>query len=467
MNVLMILTDEQRFDAVGCNGNSIVRTPNLDRLAAEGVNFQGHTCSNPICSPARASLLTGQYSRTHGVTTVGVQMDPASETLATWLSRAGYRCGLFGKSHLEAETTNFNWHDRKHVNYYGFHEAWLSEDNMNGPYLHWIRREHPKWEAEAWLQANEEFQPNGYGMDDQGRLNVVRSTKLPVELTQSAWITRQTERFIRESAKSSQSFFAVCSYVPPHHPFTSPEIYAKQYGASSMPKPRRTVPSYETPIGKLGRYSKVPGLSDQEIQRLTAHYYALCTMLDDQIGQLLKTLNETGVEEETLVIFTSDHGDHLGDYGLIRKSGLLFDDLLRVPLMMRVPGGGKGKSCQGLSQHEDIAPTVLELLGMKVPETVQGRSLAGMMRGDDSLRKYSYFEHPHFGACGVGDGRYKLLRYPTCNSWVLVDTHEDTMELANRLGTGACAGVADRLKESLLTWLTDMPLKEPIRPVSW
>ena len=470
MNVLIILTDEHRFDAVGCNGNPIVKTPNLDQLAAEGVNFHGHTCSSPICTPARASVLTGKYSRAHGAITVGVKMDPETETLATWLAQAGYRCGLFGKSHLEGEMTGFNWDNRPHKNYYGFHEAWLSEDNMNGPYLHWIRREHPRWEAEAWLQANESFQPDGYGADDEGRLNSVRATKLPVELTQSAWITRQTERFIRDTVQSKQPFFAVCSYVPPHHPFTPPEFYAKQYDTAAMPKPRREVLGYKTPLDVAGRYTKMPELSDHELQRMTAHYYALCTMLDDQIGQLLKTVDEVGADEDTLVIFTSDHGDHLGNYGLVRKSGLLLDDLLRVSMIVRGPGAKGGRICDGLSQHEDIVPTVLELAGVKIPKGIQGRSLAGMMRGDgggESPRKYSYFEHPAHGCCGVSDGRHKLSRYPTCDSWVLVDTQEDPMELKNRMGDAACADVERRLKDELLTWLADMPIKTLPRPVPW
>src|SRR6185437_4191738 len=226
-NVLLIMTDEHRFDAVGCNGNSHVKTPHLDAFAAGAVNFQRHTCSSPICTPARASILTGRYARTHGATLVGSRLDPQTETLATWLSAAGYRCGLFGKSHLEAERTNFNWRDGPLSGYYGFHEAMLSEDNLIGPYMNWIRREHPQWEAEAWLQANEEVQqPSGYGLDADGRMRAVRATKLPVELTQSAWITRQTQRFIRENSEKSRPFFAVCSYVPPHHPFTPPEEYA-------------------------------------------------------------------------------------------------------------------------------------------------------------------------------------------------------------------------------------------------
>ena len=232
--------------------------------------------------------------------------------------------------------------------------------------------------------------------------------------------------------------------------------------------PRRQRPNYATPFDALGSYAQIPGISDEELRRMKAHYYALCTMLDDQIGKLLATVKDAGIEEETLVIFTSDHGDYLGDHGLIRKGGVMFDNILRVPLIVRLPGTKGGRVCQGPTQHEDLAPTVLELLGIPVPKGVQGRSLAGMVRGEGgSPREFAYFEHPNFDGCGISDGRFKLLRYPTCQSWVLVDTREDPMELTNRVDSPEAAGAAERLRTGLLTWLADMPLKKPHRPVAW
>jgi len=488
-NVLLILTDEQRFDALGANGNPHIQTPHLDAFAASALNFQQHRVSCPICTPSRSSLLTGQYARTHGALQPGFTLNRRAETLAHVLRREGYATGIFGKSHLEPECSGFNAAvDSELRDYYGFATARLSEDNLCGPYVQWLTREHPQWVSTAWAQANEEIhKPPAYGTDADGRLRATFATELPPELSQSTWITRQTEAFIQAQTGASRPFFAVCSYVPPHHPWTPPRSCLERYDPATLPVPSRNPPGYGLPV-PLSFYNDGSALRDEELQRLTAAYYALCTHVDDCIGQLLQTLQASGAADRTLVIFTSDHGDHLGDRGMIRKSATLFDNLIHVPLLVRVPGAAHARgACHELTQHEDLAPTVLNLLGLPVPRSFQGSSFAPILRqADDTrrpdqppspdrsilpLREHQFFEYPlvdqPYARVGIGDRRYKLVRHHPDPGWILIDREADPAEQINLAGSHDHAAVEQQLRTALLDWLTSTGLCYGPKPYSW
>jgi arylsulfatase A-like enzyme len=474
-NVLLILTDEQRFDALGANGNPHVQTPHLDAFAAGTLNFRQHRISTPLCTPSRASLLTGQYARTHGTHHVGFALNRGVETLAHRLRTAGYTTAFFGKSHLEAESSGFNAAIETSLrDYYGFATAQLSEDDLEGPYLHWLKREHPQWVAAAWDQANEGL-TRKYGTDESGRLRAVYASELPPELSQSSWITRQTEAFLREQSDAAQPFFAVCSYVPPHHPWTPPRACLGRYDAAAMPVPSRLLPAYGLPSDSThGVYTDGASLGDAELQRLTAAYYALCSHLDDCIGRLLRTLEATGAAGRTLVIFTSDHGDHLGNRGMIRKGANLFDDLLHVPLLVRAPGESAPRGARHeLTQHEDLAPTILDFLGLPIPPSIQGLSFASVLRGahEPAPRQHQFFEYlmpdkPH-ARVGVGDRRYKLVRYHPQPGWVLIDREADPAERHNLAGTREHAATEERLRAALFEWLSSTGVNFGPKPFAW
>ncbi len=477
-NVLLILTDQQRFDALGANGNSHIQTPNLDAFAKSAINFKQHRISCPICTPSRASILTGQYARTHGALQPGFTLNRSAETLAYWLAREGYATGIFGKSHLEPECSEFNMAiDYELRDYYGFATAQLSEDNLLGPYMKWLSREHPQWVKAAWDQANEELQGSAtYGVDAKGRLRAAFATDLPPELSQSTWITKQTEVFIQAQTKAGQPFFSVCSYVPPHHPWTPPRSYMDRYNPASLPVPSRELPDYGLAT-ILGIYNDGSTLSDEELQRLTAAYYALCTQLDDCIGQLLKTLEASGAADETIVIFSSDHGDHLGDRGMLRKSQALFDNILHVPLLIRMPGSAdRFGICHELTQNEDLAPTVLDLLGLAIPQSIQGSSFASVLRQtkdrpSSPLREHQFFEYPlthqPYARVGVGDRRYKLIRCHPEPGWILIDREADLAEQRNLVGSREHSAAEQRLREALFDWLTSTGMCYGAKPYHW
>jgi arylsulfatase A-like enzyme len=239
MNILLILTDEQRADCLGCAGNELLQTPHLDRLAARGFRSTRHSCSTAVCTPSRASIVTGHYARTHGAVSVGYQLtrekrgegDTVLPTLADYLSEAGYQCGLFGKSHLEAEVTGFADQLAPEQPYYGFQQHALAEDAPFGPYWQWLRREHPDLVDEAMKQVNEEFQGLPYeGQSPQ--LNAVVPVDIPEELSVNHWITDRTIDFM---AQQQQPFCTVCSFVDPHHPWSPVGKYASMYDAADSP----------------------------------------------------------------------------------------------------------------------------------------------------------------------------------------------------------------------------------------
>ena len=467
-NILLITADEQRFDAVRCNGNPRVTTPNLDRLATEGVNFTGHTTSCPFCTPARASILTGQYARTHGAWQVGVTLDTNARGLSHWLADAGWRTGFFGKAHFEAELSEHMVRMDHNRPYYGFQEFHITEDHNVGEYLDWIRAEHPQHYAAARHNTHEDKRDTPLPDRGPGALDCCYVSTLPENLHQTAWIADRTIDFMRAGSAAQAPFFAWCSFVDPHHPFNPPAEYAAMYDISKMPPPRMR-PGENAGI-KSG-YLHIEGMPVEEYQRITAYYYAMVTHIDAHIGRMLAHLACAGELENTIVIFTSDHGDYLGDHGLIRKGGPMYESLLRIPLIIRAPGAIRGAVRSFLTQHEDLAPTLMELAGLPVPESVQGMPFSSSLSGDaPGARHWAYHYCPSRTSDGVQmvrDARWKLGYDPHANSWTLTDLRDDPMEYENRVDDPACAEIVKRLKDEMIRSLVRFPSYRPPRLFGW
>lgn len=459
-NVLLITADQHRRDALGCNGNPHISTPHLDRLAAEGANLVGHTTSSPTCTPARSSILTGRYARSHGAWAVGTTLPPETGGLAQWLGAAGYHCAITGKAHFEPEMTGYVERLDRSRPYYGFHQTHITEDNQIGEYLDWIRREHPQHLAAVREIAHETLhQPSRMGKVD-GRIAGCYVSQVPEHLHQTAWIVDRAIDAIAQARGRGQPWFVWCSFVTPHHPWTPPEPFASAYDPARLPPPRRR-PGENEGIGDGS--SHLDGLPDSEYQRMCALYYAMISHLDAHVGRLRAALERSGELERTIILYTSDHGDYNGDHGLIRKGGLLYDSLLRVPMLLRLPRGAcAGRTLEALSQHEDLAPTILDLLGLPLPQETQGHSLAPLLtRTGEFPRGTAVYEQrgwsPRDGVYGVRRGSWKLLRYPDTRGWVLVDLRSDPDEYINRWNDPAAATAQAQLKDDLLHWITDTP----------
>lgn len=370
-NILWICTDQQRFDTIAALGNPHINTPNLDRLVAEGVTFTNAFAQSPVCTPSRASFLTGRYPRVTGARQNG-QMIPSHEILVTrMLAEAGYDCGLSGKLHLAP-----------------CHRQVEKRIDDGYRVFRWSHDPSPQWgkanEYTAWLESK------GYKWEDIYRPNGKHAYPgVPAELHQTTWCFDRAIEFIEEEREgpwcSSINVFA------PHHPFDPPKEYLDRYDPDQLPDPSYKPGELDNkPVfqkvdhdgaygGMLLGFSK---MTPRERREVTAAYYAMIEQVDDNVGRILKVLEDSGQRENTIVIFMSDHGELLGDHGMYLKGPHMYDCSLRVPLIISWPGRFKaGLRSDALVELVDIVPTLLTACGMEIPVRVQGKSLYDICTG--------------------------------------------------------------------------------------
>lgn len=461
-NVIIITTDQHRFDCIGANGNNVVKTPNIDRLANMGVNFQNHYCSAPTCSPARASILTGMYPRAHGLYALGYRMpeEQIEQNLASTLGRNGYDTAIIGKVHLAAlearEAENLNHADP----YFGFRYYRVTEDDPCGEYLDWIKNEHPEYYEAALNNVCPSFAPKPYAHQaPEGKMEELYVSELPEELHQTAWITNHAIEYLDKAAEEKTPFFAWFSFVDPHHPWNPPAGYADLYDLEDIELPYLV---QEELKGDDYKYAYIEGLDDLEYKKMTAAYYSLITFTDTYIGKIMDHLEEKGLMDNTVIVFTSDHGDYNGDHGLVRKCWRLYEGILRSPFIIVDPASTvKGKKVMGYTQDVDIMPTILDLCGIEYPREMQGKSLAHIFKGkEDTGRDYAVTEftmsdHP-FGdnkwSISIVKNGFKLLYYQFENRFYLYDLEKDPNEIHDLSAAEGYNEVLDGMKESLLEW---------------
>ena len=418
---LVIMTDQQRADHLGCYGNAIVQTPNIDRLAARGTRFQNFYVANPICQPNRAALATGQLTSVNGCRQNGIPLGLDCTTYADVLRAAGYRTGLVGKAHFQnvspipakppalmgqgAEPSDpFHLARRSQrrgpdyeceirplwaedpdrelpLPYYGFDHVRLCighGDQVEGHYTGWLRERlegasDPRGRAEAIDDGTDETPQ-------------IWRTALPEELYPTAYVGEEACRFLE--ATSDDPFLLVASFPDPHHPFTPPGTYFDMYDPGDIPLPesfdhptkaRNDLPRHIQKVYKIGAEKPDaywPFHPDaQTIRRMIALNYGAITMIDDWIGRILQALDDSGKADSTQVIFMSDHGDYMGDHGTVLKHGLHSQGLIRVPLIWHDPARPKEVSSDLQGSAIDFAPTLLQRAGIKCPQGMQGRDL--------------------------------------------------------------------------------------------
>mgnify|MGYP006291384965 FL=1 len=358
-NILFINTDQQRWDTLGCTGCAVAKTPNLDRLAAEGVRFDACYTTNPVCMPARASFFTGQYPSHHGVWMNGVPLDPRSDLIQHRLKEAGYRTALIGKIHLDTI-----WQRRDPHPAYGFevlHECegdpfcfdeyfrWLDDQDLYEPYM-------------------ERFKAMGH--------NRGYTRDLPEEKHMNNWIADHVEAYLDERAREEEPFFLSVGFFDPHHPFDTVEPYASMFRPEDMPDPKRAEGEADT-MPPTARARLNPHCDDRDAMRRTiAAYHASIAHVDAMTGRILDALNRAGLAENTVIVFTSDHGEMLGDHGLLHKGPLFYEPAVRVPMIWRLPDSIRRPAVDtGFVSHVDIVPTMAALAGIDPPPFTQGRPL--------------------------------------------------------------------------------------------
>ena len=420
-NILWICTDQQRFDTLGCYGNKFVKTPNIDRLAASGVRFTNAYCQAPVCAPSRASMLTGRYPRICRVRNNGQDI-PKEEILVTRLLHDnGYACGLSGKLHISAcHPKIYPMEERRINDGYDFF-AWSHDSNTKGGhamnrFAMWLRSEG----VETVRPVREDCKYAHDGM--------------PAKYRQSAYGTAQAIEFMESARTQGMPFMFSVNYLDPHHPFDAPREYIERYMdmLDDLPVPNYALGELanKTAIQQsehLGAYGKkghfaYDEMTEYDHKLLCASYYALCDILDEEIGKLLDYLETSGQIEDTIIIFHSDHGESLGDHGMYLKAAYFYEASVRVPLIISWKDHFlSGAVANGLVELLDIAPTLLDVCGLAPEYGMQGRSLLPLLCGEAPLDvfredvycelcKDAYKTGEKTYASMLFDGRYKLVR---------------------------------------------------------
>ena len=420
-NILWICTDQQRWDTIHALGNEHIRTPNIDRLCMEGVAFTHAHCQNPICTPSRASFLTGMYPRYLNACTNGNESWQDEAPLVTkTLAGAGYDCGLAGKFHLSAA------HNR-------------IEPRPDDGYrvFDWSHHPHDSWPQghayNDWLKSQ--------GVDHDTTKQ--RLGHIPAEFHQTTWCADRAIDFMQEERSRPWLFSFNC--FDPHPPLDPPLDYLNRFDLDALPLPRLTdgMLQEEARLAAAGvNFQSQPRRIPADKARLNlAQYWAMIELIDENVGRMLTALEESGQRENTVVIFTSDHGHMTGDHGLVNKGCRFYEGLVRVPLILSSPGRFQSDlRSDALVELVDIAPTLLELAGLQAPDGMHGRSLLPILTGEaapDSHResvRCSYTETlqgPRSWGTMIRDRRYKLINYHGAGMGQLFDLDADPAENRN------------------------------------
>jgi arylsulfatase A-like enzyme len=468
-NILLLMTDQQRYDSLGCYGVDFAHTPNLDRLSQQGTLFENCYVNNPICTPSRASMLTGKHLPEHGVYRLYDNL-PEDEVLFTRrLQECGYATALFGKLHVSSIHTEAR---RRHPNdgfdiYEPCLEGCLKMDAPYQAYARWLEEHHPAFYEELKQKGRRLIHP-------------------PREVHMTHWAAERTIDFLQSREKGSlQPFFCMMSVFEPHNPY---EHYPREMGELVDPRqipepiPPNDLTTDEPEDIRRERHHSYLGdfdrLGQDDLRKMRHGYHASVAYTDLEFGRVLDVLEETGLAENTLVIFTSDHGDMLGDHGLLVKGAFFYDPNVRVPLLMRWPNGLAGDfRIPALVQPHDLAATVLAAAGLPWEE-IRGVmpdscDLLPLARGEvervheevvccyrnSGITTGQAYWDPPINATMIRDERYKL------NVWhqskqpgeeaqgELFDMKEDPLERENLYSNPGLQQVRLGLTERLLDWV--------------
>jgi arylsulfatase len=383
-NILWICTDQQRWDTLGVTGNRHVRTPNIDRLATEGAHFANAYCQSPVCSPSRGSFLTGRYPRTARIRQNGADI-PADEVLVTkLLADSGYTCGLSGKLHLSACHPDVTPATERRIDdgYSAFH--WSHHPGHYGSKQNWPLNEYNLW----LIERGEEYRADPYRGSDYVKAGPAAQNH------QTTWCAEKAITFMKAHEASDRPWLFSVNFFDPHHPFDPPAEYMDRYmdrlDEIELPTYRHgeldDKPVFQS-IDHASAYGGNAGMpydkmTDRDHRMVRAAYYAMCDLIDDQVGRMLQTLEDTGQLDNAIVIYMSDHGELLGDHGVYLKGPFFYEPSVHVPLVVNWPGRIAGRRIEGLVELLDLAPTLLDAAGLPIYAGMQGKSLWPLLTGD-------------------------------------------------------------------------------------
>lgn len=466
-NILLILSDDHAKNAISCYGNTDIKTPSLDRIADEGMRFNHALTPNSFCTPARAAVLTGKYSHKNGVTHLNQSFDGSQQTFPKRLQEAGYETSLFGKWHLRSQPTGFDHYCVQKM------QGMANDTIVHETGMKWI----------PWSPKDRKSYRIG------GRV-------LPGYNNDA--MTTEALNWLKEKRDPKQPFCMCLHPKPPHQPYTPPKKYEDFLKDVTIPEPSTLLDDYRgrTPeairdimtanrivLGPTFKQHRAqlekasPGITQNELTRVMYQeyikgYYSLVKSVDDNVGRMLEYLDESGLAENTIVIYTSDQGFSLGEHGFYNKQWM-YEGPLHQPLLVRHPVAIKpGGVHDSMVNHVDLAPTILDYAGVSVPGDMQGHSLKGILEGKaEKVRDASYYHFYEHGKrlpemIGVRTETHKLIHYPTMKGkyqWEMFDLENDPEEMNNLYAQHEHKTKREDMKDELRTLIKklDDPVKAP------
>jgi arylsulfatase A-like enzyme len=516
-NFLIFITDQFNPNCLGYAGHPLVRTPNLDRLAASGMTFNRMYTTQPLCMPARATMFTGLTPRGHRVRMNGIPLDPSIPTFTEALRQAGYHTHCAGKIHLHTSAPP-NGIPVEEVNPLAYPECrplWLNGritdlstpfyglesvdyanghgHNSYGHYAQWLEQEHP--EAAKLFHKQTPLEPTSPASELFNRSSY--KWALPAELHPITWIADRSIDFLDAAGQAQQAgqgrpFMLMCSIQEPHPPFAPPAPYCYRYDPKDVPPPLGRAGEYDdlpphfhqmynTPIRTSGNHSQPMSATMPHYAECAAHYFGLIEMLDDQVGRVMESLHTNGLEENTVVIFLADHGEALGDHGMWGKGPYHYDSVIRIPFLVSWPGKVPSNFVhEGVVSLLDFAPTLLDLADVPVPEGViparpeapeaspawPGRSLVPVLMGEDTATDTSALvemdeDYLGFKMRTLITQRYRLTVYSGHTYGELFDLQEDPREERNLWDVPAHKSLQEELRMQLLNKVMETDISLP------
>ncbi|WP_018687415.1 sulfatase family protein [Ahrensia kielensis] len=500
-NFVFIVTDQHCAHWLGCAGHPVLKTPNIDRLAARGVRFTEFHTAAPVCMPNRASILTGRYPSVHGLKYNGCALSPKARTFVEMLKEGGYQTAAIGKSHLqpftgaklsrvsdpnsdapalEAWKQDFSGLDIESPNhyeeadtldfpvpYYGYDYIDMVTghgDTAGGHYIQWLRKQAPNWQE---LCDPENQLPHNYTCEQAKR------TRLPTELYPTRYIENRTCEWLENSRDEDKPFFLFVSFPDPHHPFNPPGDYWDKYHPDEFELTTRYEDFAEAPFPlqytqdqllkgeKPATPQEAIAATDQHCKEAMALTAGMIAMIDDSVGHILDTLSQEKLDEDTIVIFTSDHGDYLGDANLLLKGPWIRQSIHHVPFIWADPFGGPKGETETLASSVDIGTTILNRAGVTPYFGMQGRDLLNDIKtqdGRDAVLIEFNDNGPRMGLSKAARTRtiytpqYRLTVYANEDFGELYSTANDPHHLHNLWDSSQHAAI----KSDLLYRLSEM-----------
>ncbi len=497
-NILLITSDQQHYSTLGAV-NDRIRTPALDRLRREGTRFERAYCPNPTCTPTRASILTGMYPSQHGAWSLGTKLFEDVPVVGDLFQRIGYATALIGKAHFQPLASRPGMESlecqplMRDLDFWrGFHGPWYGFEHVEVARNH-ADESHAGQHYAIWMEekglANwlDYFQPwpstaesrKGAAYWNRDR----RSWKLPEEFHYSVWTAERTIAHIEQSLDHGRPFFTWASFQDPHPPYLVPQPWASMYDPAEMAPGRLTPeehannprhfrltqeknPDFSSYHEDQGIHGFMSHLHDEaELRKNIACYYGMISLMDREIGRILDALDRLGAAQNTLVVFTSDHGHFLGQHGLIAKGAFHYEDMIKVPLLLRHPGRvPAGRVSADLQSLVDLAPTFLAAAGQEPPGIMTGVNQLPCWHGGSAVRDCVLVENRHtyknVHHRSYVDRRYKITVYRTLDDGELFDLGEDPGEVNNLWHEPRAAGLKSRL---LLKFMQATLAAEPTR----